>query len=239
MLLSELLSILLQSDTDTQRQLGELKLVRAGSVLIYTCRVRTNCCCCHCCCYCYAQGEADGVESLLLVVSGYRKRDPEDVHEEEFVENTFNCVCAALVRLPGPLSANWMQVHGCCGVQALTVSFAIVFQSALVMLLVQLVPENQQRFLAAEGFELMVRIMREKVFARHCAVKVVELAVARSPAACSAFVAVDGLKTIFPFFMGKVRCGVVPLDACVSAHFTSPNSATIMSAEFPLFIRDS
>ncbi len=40
----------------------------------------------------------DGIEMLLLVVSNYRKKDPADVHEEEFVENTFNCLCAALVR---------------------------------------------------------------------------------------------------------------------------------------------
>ncbi len=53
----------------------------------------------------------------------------------------------------------------------------------------------------------MVRIMREKMFAKHCAVKVVELAVARSPASCAAFVEADGLKTLFPFFMGKVHDG--------------------------------
>ena len=78
----------------------------------------------------------------------------------------------------------------------------------------QLVPQNQQRFLAVDGFELMVRMMREKMFAKHCAVKVVELAVARSPAACAAFVAVDGLKTIFPFFMGKVCLRVKDIGEC-------------------------
>ena len=79
----------------------------------------------------------------------------------------------------------------------------------------QLVPENQQRFLAADGFELMVRIMREKMFAKHCALKVVELAVARAPACCTAFVAADGLKTLFPFFMGKVLAAPgAPALAC-------------------------
>ena len=43
------------------------------------------------------QEGVDGIEKLLQIVSTYRKRDPEDVHEEEFVENAFNCICAALV----------------------------------------------------------------------------------------------------------------------------------------------
>ncbi len=72
------------------------------------------------------------------------------------------------------------------------------------VLCLQLVPANRQRFLDAEGFELMVRMMREKLFAKHCAVKTVDFAIARSRESAAAFVAVDGLKAVFPFFMGKV-----------------------------------
>jgi hypothetical protein len=36
----------------------------------------------------------------------------------------------------------------------------------------QLVPENQKRFRTGEGFELMIRCLREKKYAAQCAIKV-------------------------------------------------------------------
>jgi hypothetical protein len=73
------------------------------------------------------------------------------------------------------------------------------------------VPANQDLFRHAEGFELMVRFLREKLFAKHCAVKALDFAVARSVDNCVAFVTADGLKALFPAFMGKVWCGCVAL----------------------------
>ncbi|KAI0035998.1 Catenin-beta-like protein [Vararia minispora EC-137] len=41
-------------------------------------------------------GKADGVETLLTVTSRYRKRDPVDADETEYMENVFDCLCSAL-----------------------------------------------------------------------------------------------------------------------------------------------
>jgi hypothetical protein len=41
----------------------------------------------------------------------------------------------------------------------------------------QLVPENQVRFRTGEGFELMIRCLREKKYAAQCAIKVCVCAV--------------------------------------------------------------
>ncbi|VDB85389.1 unnamed protein product [Peniophora sp. CBMAI 1063] len=41
-------------------------------------------------------GKHDGVETLLKVASNYRKRDPTDAEETEFMENVFDALCSAL-----------------------------------------------------------------------------------------------------------------------------------------------
>ncbi|KAL1946803.1 hypothetical protein VTO73DRAFT_14907 [Trametes versicolor] len=41
-------------------------------------------------------GKQDGVESLLKVLSRYRKKDPVDADETEFMENVFDVLCSAL-----------------------------------------------------------------------------------------------------------------------------------------------
>ncbi|TRM67789.1 Catenin-beta-like protein [Schizophyllum amplum] len=41
-------------------------------------------------------GEKDGVESILKVLSQYRRRDPADADETEFMENLFDALCSAL-----------------------------------------------------------------------------------------------------------------------------------------------
>ncbi|KAI9467002.1 DUF1716-domain-containing protein [Lactarius psammicola] len=42
-------------------------------------------------------GEKDGVESLLNIASQFRRRDPTDTDETEFMENIFDSLCSALV----------------------------------------------------------------------------------------------------------------------------------------------
>ncbi|KAI0053550.1 DUF1716-domain-containing protein [Auriscalpium vulgare] len=41
-------------------------------------------------------GEKDGVETLLKVAAQYRRRDPADADEAEFMENVFDALCSAL-----------------------------------------------------------------------------------------------------------------------------------------------
>ncbi|KAJ3554103.1 hypothetical protein NM688_g3281 [Phlebia brevispora] len=43
-----------------------------------------------------AFGKEDGVEACLKVLSRYRKRDPADADETEFMENVFDALCSAL-----------------------------------------------------------------------------------------------------------------------------------------------
>ena len=66
-----------------------------------------------------------------------------------------------------------------------------------------LIPSNQTLFRHAEGFELMLRMMKEQKYARHCAIKVLDFAVSKSASNCDKFVEIGGLKTFFPAFMGK------------------------------------
>ena len=64
-------------------------------------------------------------------------------------------------------------------------------------------PENKERFVKAEGVELMIIICKQKRVAYSSAVKALDFALTRCPAACERFVDVLGLKTLFAAFMGK------------------------------------
>ncbi|KAJ7904564.1 armadillo-type protein [Mycena olivaceomarginata] len=120
-------------------------------------------------------GKKDGVETFLKVLSQYRRRDPVDADETEFMENVFDSLCSALSE-----------------------------ESIKAM------------FLAAEGPDLMVLIMKEKLQARSRAIKTLDYAMSGSSgtAACEAFVEALGLKTLFSAFMGrtskKQKSGAAP-----------------------------
>ncbi|ORX34896.1 Catenin-beta-like protein [Kockovaella imperatae] len=109
--------------------------------------------------------ELDGMETLLKLVSQYRKKDPSSGEEVEFMEDLFNCLCSALAE-----------------------------------------PEMKAAFLEAEGVELMVIMMKEKLLARTRAIKVLDYAMQSEDGAgnCERFVESLGLKTFFSAFMGKV-----------------------------------
>lgn len=64
--------------------------------------------------------------------------------------------------------------------------------------------ENKDRFVKAEGVELMIIIMKQKKLAYGAAMKALDFAMTRCSAACERFVDVLGLKTLFAAFMGKV-----------------------------------
>ena len=67
----------------------------------------------------------------------------------------------------------------------------------------QLFQANQERFRAAEGFELMLRCVHESGFSRFGALRALSHAVAGNAVNCAAFVDAGGLKALFPSFMGK------------------------------------
>lgn len=65
--------------------------------------------------------------------------------------------------------------------------------------------ENKERFLKAEGVELMIIIMKQKKSAYGSAIRALDFAMTKYPPACERFVDVLGLKTAFAAFMGKVN----------------------------------
>ncbi|KAL2499105.1 ARM repeat superfamily protein [Abeliophyllum distichum] len=64
--------------------------------------------------------------------------------------------------------------------------------------------ENKERFVKAEGVELMIIIMNQKKLCYGSAIRALDFAMTNYPPACERFVDVMGLKTAFPAFMGKI-----------------------------------
>ncbi|XP_022938556.1 beta-catenin-like protein 1 [Cucurbita moschata] len=64
--------------------------------------------------------------------------------------------------------------------------------------------ENKERFVKAEGVELMIIIMKQKKSAYGSAIRALDFAMTNYPPACERFVDVLGLKTAFAAFMGKI-----------------------------------
>ncbi|XWS75310.1 hypothetical protein CRYUN_Cryun01aG0075600 [Craigia yunnanensis] len=63
--------------------------------------------------------------------------------------------------------------------------------------------ENKERFVKAEGVELMIIIMKQKKSAYTSAIRALDFSMTKYPPACERFVDVLGLKTVFAAFMGK------------------------------------
>ncbi|KAL5574297.1 hypothetical protein UlMin_023894 [Ulmus minor] len=64
--------------------------------------------------------------------------------------------------------------------------------------------ENKERFVKAEGVELMIIIMKQKKSAYGSAIRALDFAMTKYLPACERFVDVLGLKTAFAAFMGKI-----------------------------------
>ncbi|XP_073038608.1 uncharacterized protein [Primulina eburnea] len=64
--------------------------------------------------------------------------------------------------------------------------------------------ENKERFVKAEGVELMIIIMNQKKSCYGSAIRALDFALTNYPPACERFIDVMGLKTAFPAFMGKI-----------------------------------
>ncbi|KAG6837436.1 hypothetical protein H0H93_009530 [Arthromyces matolae] len=109
-------------------------------------------------------GRQDGVEFTLQTLAQYRRRDPVDPDETEFMENVFDALCSALSE-----------------------------------------SDVKAQFLAAEGPDLMVLMMKEKRESKSRSFKVLDYAMSgvTGSAISEAFIEVGGLKTLFPALMGK------------------------------------
>lgn len=70
--------------------------------------------------------------------------------------------------------------------------------------------ENKERFVKAEGVELMIIIMKQKKLAYGSAIRALDFAMTKYPPACERFVDVLGLKTAFAAFMGKASDTIQP-----------------------------
>ncbi|PQM40346.1 beta-catenin-like protein 1 [Prunus yedoensis var. nudiflora] len=64
--------------------------------------------------------------------------------------------------------------------------------------------ENKERFVKAEGVELMIIIIKQKKSAYGSAIRALDFAMTKYPPACERFIDVLGLKTAFAAFMGKI-----------------------------------
>lgn len=111
-------------------------------------------------------GKLDGVEAILKTLSHFRRRDPVDADETEFMENLFDSLCSALSE-----------------------------------------PEIKSLFLASEGVDLMLLMMKEKLQSKSRSIKTLDYAMSGSAGSeiCSTFVEALGLKTLFAAFMGKQK----------------------------------
>jgi len=98
----------------------------------------------------------------LRGIAAYRKRDPTDSEESEFVQNMFDCLCSLM-----------------------------------------LLPAHQISFGQVQGLELMIRMMREHIFASNLALRLTDHALRHCAANCRIFVEKLGLKVIFAMFMKK------------------------------------
>ncbi|KAF7137372.1 hypothetical protein RHSIM_Rhsim07G0211400 [Rhododendron simsii] len=67
--------------------------------------------------------------------------------------------------------------------------------------------ENKERFVNAEGVELMIIVMNQKKSCYGSAIRALDFAMTNYPPACERFVDVMGLKTAFPAFMGGILRG--------------------------------
>ncbi|OMP07911.1 Armadillo-like helical [Corchorus olitorius] len=64
--------------------------------------------------------------------------------------------------------------------------------------------ENKEKFIKAEGVELMIIIMKQKKSAYASAIRALDFSMTKYPPACERFIDVLGLKTAFAAFMGPL-----------------------------------
>ena len=71
-------------------------------------------------------------------------------------------------------------------------------------------PSARSTFLAAEGIELMLLIIKQKRRARTGGLKALDYALVHATPACERFVDVQGLRALFPLYMAKLKVRARP-----------------------------
>lgn len=101
--------------------------------------------------------------------------------------------------------------------------------------------ENKEKFVKAEGVELMIIIMNQKKSCYGSAIRALDFAMTNYPPACERFIDVMGLKTAFPAFMGKAssvsfyKKHLVWIIECVNAFVSWATGDAFSFGCVPLF----
>ncbi|GFZ09586.1 ARM repeat superfamily protein [Actinidia rufa] len=93
--------------------------------------------------------------------------------------------------------------------------------------------ENKERFLKAEGVELMIIIMNQKKSCYSSAIRALDFAMTNYTPACERFVDVMGLKTAFPAFMGKASS--IPMNKNMKKRYKEELEERLVSLIASLF----
>ena len=147
------------------------------------------------------------------MIAPFKSREPADEQEQELVENFFDALCAALLLPEAREDARSRETPSARQPQPAPRAV-----------------QNKESFVAVEGVELMLLIIKGKHFARSAAVKArreracqrrpsrgrrpraavcapqaLDFALTRNQPACERLVDQAGLKTVFAVFSGRVR----------------------------------
>ncbi|KAI9508932.1 DUF1716-domain-containing protein [Russula earlei] len=127
-------------------------------------------------------GKRDGVETLLNVASQFRRRDPTDADEAEFMENVFDSLCSALAE--ADIKDLFLKSEGV---------------DLMVLMMRYILPKFPL------NLSLDCSSVRDKMQARSRAIKALDHAMSglAGAEACKIFVEASGLKYLFNTLMGK------------------------------------
>ncbi|CAE7359835.1 Ctnnbl1 [Symbiodinium sp. CCMP2592] len=159
----------------------------------------------------------EGVDKLLRGIAAYRKRDPADSEESEYVQNMFDCLCSLML-----LKANQLAFGR---LQGLELMIRMMKEHSLGDRLGLLVSDHFSQIggqtESAPNLAWLVRgqkalnskpptpeseapkLEEERVFASNLALKLADHALRHCPENCQVFVEKLGLKVLFAIFMKR------------------------------------
>ena len=127
----------------------------------------------------------DVIDALLQILFQYRKREDLLSDEEECIHNLFDSMVTIYHKF-------------CFQSKPMLSKRLFILKCTLLRL-----PAVQKRFLELEGFELMVKCLKELKYAAICALKVILYAITDNKINAERFIFVGGLKYVFPMLFGR------------------------------------